>query len=108
MAESRPSISPGTPVKWQSGSKTVFGTVVKGTGSGYQVKALLSNRISSIAFRAALAPTKEEWDAALAEATAPAPAAPVEAPAPVAAEVPVAAPVTGMFGGVVATPAAAE
>lgn len=107
MAESRPSISPGTPVKWQSGSKTMFGTVVKGTGSGYQVKALLTNRISSIAFRAALAPTKEEWDGALAEATAPAPA-PVAPTAPVAVEVPVAAPVTGMFGGVVATPAAAE
>lgn len=105
MAESRPSVSPGTPVKWQAGSKTVFGTVVKASGSGYQVKNL-NGRLSSIRFAAALAPTSEEWDAALSAHTEPAPA--VEAPvAPVAAEVPVAAPVVGAFAGLVA-PAAAE
>ena len=102
MAESRPSVSPGTPVKWQAGSKTVFGTVVKALGSGYQVKNL-NGRLSSIRFAAALAPTSEEWDAALSAHTEPAPA--VEAP--VATEVPVASPVVGAFAGLVA-PAAAE
>lgn len=108
MAESRPSVSPGTPVKWQAGSKTVFGTVVKASGSGYQVKNL-AGRVSSIRFAAALAPTTEEWDAALSAHTEPAPAvvAPVAPVVPVAAEVPVAAPVVGAFAGLVA-PAAAE